>query len=109
MDQKQSDFVYARSVFKDKTKAGGDKVTLFLGIDDLIALKEKIEKEGTGEGIKLQVFITERDGKQRGSILVSDPAKKGQRPAGNGGSSFGQGSGPKKFAYKPKSPVKALG
>lgn len=104
MDQKQSDFVYARSVFKDKTKTGGDKITLFLGIDDLIALKEKIEKEGTGDGIKLQVFIMERDGKQRASILASDPAKKGQRPGGAGPS-----AGPKKFAYKPKSPVKALG
>ena len=93
-----SDFVYARSTFTDKTKSGGDKVTLFLGIDDLNALKERIEAEGTGEGIKLQVFINERDGKKRGSILVSDPAKKGQRPANAGQAA----SGPKKFAYKPK-------
>ena len=102
--REQSDFVYARTTFVDKTKTGGDKVTLYLGIDDLNALKARIEAEGTGEGIKLQFFITEREGKKRGSILVSDPAKKGKGPSN--GASF---AGPKKFAYKPKTGPKALG
>ncbi len=97
----KSEFVSSRSCFKDKTLKGEDKLCMYLGVEDIKQLQERIQATASADGVKLEIYVREQDGKTRGSILVKPSEKSGK--AGGPSSRPATSFQPKKtFAFKPK-------